>query len=640
MVLIGPTSSELEEIQKFIENFKRKFDSETDAIIARTSREDTKNTTVIHGGYPWETCFREACYLAKYIYRYKGKEKQDETQPQAAGSTAELNPNFFTEHPEEMAKIEEKWELWGDLVNDDSGLVAGLYKQKDYDPESETDLCPPTLVFRGTDFEDMRGLAILAKIHSFVNASPLPPLPFWMNFSLSPEVKIAQGKKQAAAQTGEPLSAREEELASSEGWGFGFYGGGRDRKNFKREGYEEFKIYDRFSATAIKIGEIGPIPYYASATFNLSFYIYAKTDGDWANNIRQGLGRESKQYTNAIKFGRKVIEEKIQSSKDKRLTVTGHSLGGGLASAVCCVLNAEYAERDNITVQSIIFNAAGVHKNTIARELKSENHTTIAMANNPCIDICVRDEILTTLGVHYKKLPFLGGVFTLVKREIGQYGFPNPSDIAKVTDIKAISPGTAVELAKNGTTAAEFPPRGAALPILFPIDAQNVALPPEKGFPVIQAIDGILNASPDIGTLATGLFDFLNERYGKAARQKSNYPWESYQEMLTQFKEEITPELKVLEPVLALCAAYHGMDVVISSYENMLAESKLTEDQKMVREKTQQDQLKTWQKPQWDKEMQRRQTAEAQRAYEIQMRQYQNYQLRGDELQKFFNMRF
>jgi len=632
MLLRGKIPTELDVLEKLIEAFKKKFDEDTDKVLARTSREDTNNTTVIRGGYPWATCFREACYLAKYIYRYKGKEKQD--QDNNNQETEELNPNYFTEHLEEMAKVEQRWELWDDLVNKDSGLVAGLYKQKDYDPQSETALCPPTLVFRGTDFEDMRGVALLAKIGFIATLPGVPiPVPFWIRFSLSPEVKIAQAEQQAAAEKGETVSAATEELANSEGWGIGWK---RDREDFIKDGYEEFEIYNRFGLFFAKIGEFLLLPFYASMDFKLSLYLYAKSDGDWANNIKQGLGKESAQYTEAIILGQKIVEDKIVTAKDKRLTITGHSLGGGLAAATCCVLAAE---NPTLLIQSIIFNAAGVHKNTITRELKSKDFALTAMANNPCIDICVRDEVLTTLGVHYKKLPLLGGVFNLVKRDIGQYGFPDPSDIAKVTDIKAISPGTSVESATNGTVATEFPPRGAALPILFPLDDQNAELPPEKGFPLIKAIDGIFNSSPAIDILATRLFGFLNDRYGKEARRKSSNPKETYQEMLAQFKNEIEPEIKVIGPILSLFLAYHGMDVVIASYENMLTERDLTENQKQQRGQEQQQQLEKWQEPQWNKEKQERRMKQAQQEYED-WAKHQNYNLSPGEWQNFLNMRF
>jgi len=621
--------------EEIIDYFQKKFDREKiqqdiDAAAEKMEKffqQDRPNTTVIHGDNYWATCYREACYLAKYIYRYAGEKN-------CAGG---VNPTYFTEHPQEMARVEERWELWGDLVNNDSGLVAGIYKQKDYDPTSEKAQCPPTLVFRGTDFDDMRGVAILAKFMFFIPTHEvLPDIPVVLRYSYSPE----EGKNQAAGGG----TSQEEQMASRapsttptngneqfnpEGWGVGFLGWGRDREDFKKDGYEEFKIYNKFSNFSMLIGKLWSKHYRFSANFNLELYLYAKKNGDWGNNIKQGLGYESDQYKEAIEYGREIVRKKIKGSADKRLIITGHSLGGGLASAVCCVLSVYYPD---FNIQSIVFNAAGVHKNTIERELESEENALKAMANNLCSDICVRDEILTTLGAHHKKLPILGGIFSMIKREIGQYGFPNPRDISKIMDIDAISPGTAVEMAKNGMVATELPPRGAALPILFPLNKQEIMPPLANGTPIIDALDDILSSSPNLGVFATDFFEFLNDRYGEEARKNNWTPVGTYQEIVKKFLEELEPETKMLIPVMALSNAYHGMDIVIASYENMLAERALrkanNKQEQKQRKKQQKEQLRTWLDQEWQKraeeeeqERQRKAAEEAQKIRDEQARQ-------------------
>ncbi len=56
---------------------------------------------------------------------------------------------------------------------------------------------------------------------------------------------------------------------------------------------------------------------------------YAGTrDGkDWKNNIQQGLGLPSKQYSQAVDFAKKW-----KAAEGNNVILTGHSLGGGLAS--------------------------------------------------------------------------------------------------------------------------------------------------------------------------------------------------------------------------------------------------------------------------------------------------------------------
>jgi conjugal transfer mating pair stabilization protein TraG len=72
---------------------------------------------------------------------------------------------------------------------------------------------------------------------------------------------------------------------------------------------------------------------------------------DWATNALQGLGMKSTQYTMATDFARDLVEQ----YGAEKLVFTGHSLGGGLASAQAVVTGSE----------GITFNSAGLHRNTV-----------------------------------------------------------------------------------------------------------------------------------------------------------------------------------------------------------------------------------------------------------------------------------
>ncbi|WP_333572812.1 lipase family protein [Sphingomonas sp.] len=75
------------------------------------------------------------------------------------------------------------------------------------------------------------------------------------------------------------------------------------------------------------------------------------TDGsDWKANARQGVGLPSDQYGRAL-----LIAKAIGRHPDAQVTITGHSLGGGLASAA-----AVASGRDAQT-----FNAAGLSDATV-----------------------------------------------------------------------------------------------------------------------------------------------------------------------------------------------------------------------------------------------------------------------------------
>ncbi|MEM6897369.1 MAG: PAAR domain-containing protein [Pseudomonadota bacterium] len=75
-----------------------------------------------------------------------------------------------------------------------------------------------------------------------------------------------------------------------------------------------------------------------------------QTAGDWAENIRQGAGMDSAYYNRAAQIGRVA-----DAAAPGRVSYTGHSLGGGLASAAAAV-NGGPART---------FNAAGLTENTM-----------------------------------------------------------------------------------------------------------------------------------------------------------------------------------------------------------------------------------------------------------------------------------
>ena len=74
---------------------------------------------------------------------------------------------------------------------------------------------------------------------------------------------------------------------------------------------------------------------------------------DWINNLKQGMGMRSEYYERAVEIGKKVKE----SGNTNMIEMTGHSLGGGLASA------ASMASGSKATT----FNAAGVRDITVKR---------------------------------------------------------------------------------------------------------------------------------------------------------------------------------------------------------------------------------------------------------------------------------
>jgi hypothetical protein len=72
--------------------------------------------------------------------------------------------------------------------------------------------------------------------------------------------------------------------------------------------------------------------------------------GDWASNLRQGIGLSSDHYRRALYIG-----SKLALATDAKVSITGHSLGGGLASAAAIASGRNAAT----------FNSAGLSNATI-----------------------------------------------------------------------------------------------------------------------------------------------------------------------------------------------------------------------------------------------------------------------------------
>jgi hypothetical protein len=74
---------------------------------------------------------------------------------------------------------------------------------------------------------------------------------------------------------------------------------------------------------------------------------------DWPHNLKQGLGLLDVQYEQADRLASKAAREFGQEN----LVITGHSLGGGLATAASL----------RTKCPAVTFNASGLHDNTIER---------------------------------------------------------------------------------------------------------------------------------------------------------------------------------------------------------------------------------------------------------------------------------
>jgi len=551
------------------------------------------NSCIIRGQAMSDHCKMQAAYLSKLIYE----------RPQ--GDRA-----FDTSWPEEINKARENWQEWVDFdYQSENGFVARLYKPKGYDQNAENgdEMCWPTLVFRGTDMEDFRGLGLHVRIRldalatliediitrgkamfggvevertsdnsgnayfGGVNAASGVPMfdpallreeaaqrrmeeerAIQRQVERNLEEKVEKARQEAIETTKEGTPEREAALAEAEHADsvlveqtiildvdfLAAHKGDYTRKDAEAAG---FAVWPELSFTLN-----GPIDGLLAGEAEIKVEILTKGGkGDWVNNLLQGIGdiKNSSQYKSAIDTVKDVIEKyiskeskekDISKTHDKRLTITGHSLGGGLATAADFTARYNYY-KDNIQIYTIVFNTAGLHEGTIqyikddsayaadvqeaheaamqhvGEDYEQRGEKTLARNKEQAKD-CVRDpglsdaayniyrvqdEILTTLEYTPHHIPFLEGIMDILDQR-----FPKPVGVDN--QMPALSPGLNQQqkdrekydirmgMLMGAGGGVYYPPdRGYVppgkklnpTPVLFPLD-------PEK-FPHILALSAI-----------------------------------------------------------------------------------------------------------------------------------------------------
>ncbi len=105
---------------------------------------------------------------------------------------------------------------------------------------------------------------------------------------------------------------------------------------------------------------------------------------DWTTNLKQGVGKETEQYNQAM-----ILAKEVNSSVNGDISIVGHSLGGGLASSGVAVTG----------VNGFTFNSAGLHPDT-AKEMKGlSNDQTAKLIISQHVD----GEVLTGAQKHGDK---------------------------------------------------------------------------------------------------------------------------------------------------------------------------------------------------------------------------------------------
>ncbi|WP_405183656.1 hypothetical protein OG225_40870 (plasmid) [Nocardia sp. NBC_01377] len=124
---------------------------------------------------------------------------------------------------------------------------------------------------------------------------------------------------------------------------------------------------------------------------------------DVVTDVRQGIGRDTRQYNAAA-----IIAAEVSRAESRSVTYVGHSLGAGLAQTASILTKKP----------AVLLNAAGIHDNTIANASKNDLFGVAkireAMSDGFIRNVVVEGEILTRLQEKIARLPeSLGKKITL-----------------------------------------------------------------------------------------------------------------------------------------------------------------------------------------------------------------------------------
>gem|GEM_PF-6947467 len=105
----------------------------------------------------------------------------------------------------------------------------------------------------------------------------------------------------------------------------------------------------------------------------------------------------------------------------------------------------------------------------------------------------------------------------------------------------------------------------APSPDLFPMKTGNAS-----SIPLLAQIDAMLLAAPNLSQFAENFANWLRARYERRAIDET--PWYStvigkWQKIMDLFLAELRPEIARVSNAFKNAAEYHGMDVVIATYE-------------------------------------------------------------------------
>ena len=404
-------------------------------------------STRISGSGNWQPCLNKAAMLILDIYNY---------------SDDVLTPRLR----QEKARL---WDHWDRGWEQDlpSGMFCQIYYPKVGDSLTPLDVCPPALVFRGSEMEDA-DIDELA-VHAEVSCSITPTgVMTWAvdEMEFNPIIPTV-------SPTGRfPPTATRSQLRAS--------------------GMTEQPLVLNSSGRETISAQLGPLGIGSvHVDWRGSASLFYGENGDWPTNIAQALGGVPSQYREAIEAAHRAADEAM-ADWNGRLMILGHSLGGGLAS---CAALAAKAHQPELEVRCNTYNAAGLHQNTAERAEASLSDASRAGIRARQ----VAGDVLTALQTP-NLIPLVSDVL-----KWGDVTLP-PAIPAALPTI-GFSPGGNPSMM---FTHWERAPEGNILPQLFPLRFQTLV---DTDF---EQLNHVFNAAraPDFETFVSNLISMLFEQLG------------------------------------------------------------------------------------------------------------------------------
>lgn len=408
------------------------------------------DSTSSAGDAIWQSCLNKAAMLILDVYNYSDDELPDELKA-------------------EKAKLWDHWEKgWNKDLS--SGMFCRMYYPIVPDGKTKEDVCPPALIFRGSEMNDadIEELAVHFELDCTVTATGLPGLLIdTTNFSPSIPTFSPTGRISPTATRAELLAEglNEEPLILPSA--------GRETLHASLGG-------------AIGLGNIH-FDWTGSAS------LFYGSNGDWPTNIAQALGKNiPTQYRQAIYFAKKAASEAM-ADWNGRLMILGHSLGGGLASAAAL---AAKKDQPDLALLCNTYNAAGLHPETA----ELEDTSLSAAAGAGITANCVNGDILTSLQTR-NLIPLMSDV-------LGWADVTLPEAIPNSAPTYGYSPGGPPSMM---FTHFERAPKWHSLPPLFPLRRKSLV---QGDLDTIQNIFDAASDAHDFEAFVSNILGMLFRELG------------------------------------------------------------------------------------------------------------------------------